>query len=365
MSKKKNAVSWNEKLKDHTSRFSLTAMFAGAAFAILLAALLIVGAAALILVNTGALSIGDGGLITFNQFMALMALVLSIFGIAFSFIFGRLFMLPINTIINMMNRLARGEYKSRIEFEGFLSKNSSVSEMTNSINKMAEELENTEVLRSDFVNNFSHEFKTPIVSIAGFAKLLKTDGLTENQRKEYLDIIEEESRRLSVMATNVLNLTKIENQTILTDISRFNLSEQIRNCVLILEKKWTEKNLDLQLDFNEFFVVGNDELLRQVWLNLLDNAVKFTPFGGTVSVRIGSDGNNVIVDVVNTGSSIPEKDRERVFAKFYQCDTSHSTQGNGVGLAVVKRIVDLHGGSVRVTSENDVTDFTVSLPQKQ
>ena len=342
MSEKKKGVSWNIKLKDHPSRFSLTAMFAGSAFAILLAALLIVGIPALLLVNTG---------------------VLSVFGIAFSFIFGRLFMKPINTIINMMNRLAMGEYKSRIEFEGILSKNPSVKEMTDSINKMAEELENTEVLRSDFVNNFSHEFKTPIVSISGFAKLLKTENITEEQRREYLDIIEEESRRLSAMATNVLNLTKVENQTILTDVSSFNLSEQIRTCVLILEDKWTAKQIDLQLDFDEISVVGSEELLRQVWLNLLDNAIKFTPCGGTVFIRIRQDEKSISVDVANTGSSISSKDGERIFAKFYQCDTSHSTQGNGVGLAVVKRIVDLHSGIVFVESKIDMTTFTVMLPK--
>ena len=356
MSEKKKGVSWNIKLKDHPSRFSLTAMFAGSAFAILLAALLIVGIPALVLVNTGVLSIGEGGLLTFNQFMVLMARVLSVFGIAFSFIFGRL-------LINMMNRLARGEYKSRIEFEGILSKNPSVKEMTDSINKMAEELENTEVLRSDFVNNFSHEFKTPIVSISGFAKLLKTENITEEQRREYLDIIEEESRRLSSMATNVLNLTKVENQTILTDVSSFNLSEQIRTCVLILEDKWTAKQIDLQLDFDEISVVGSEELLRQVWLNLLDNAIKFTPCGGTVFIRIRQDEKSISVDVANTGSSISSKDGERIFAKFYQCDTSHSTQGNGVGLAVVKRIVDLHSGIVFVESKNDMTTFTVMLPK--
>ena len=360
---KTKGVSWNGKLKDHTSRFSLTSMFAGAAFAILLAALLIVGAAALILVNTGALSIGEDGLLTFNQFMGLMALVLIVFGIAFSFIFGRLFMKPINTIINMMNRLATGEYKSRIEFDGILSKNPSVKEMTESINKMAEELENTEVLRSDFVNNFSHEFKTPIVSIAGFAKLLKTESLTDAQRREYLDIIEEESFRLSSMATNVLNLTRVENQTILTDVSTFNISEQIRTCILILEDKWTAKKLDIQLDFDEFDVVGSEELLRQVWLNLLDNAVKFTPSGGTVSVRIRSGEKSISVEIANTGSAIPEKDRERIFAKFYQCDKSHSTQGNGVGLAVVKRIAELHSGAVTVDCANGLTVFTVILPQ--
>ncbi len=363
MNEKKDNIPWNEKLKEHTSRFSLTAMFAGSVFLILLAALIIVGGSALIFVNSGVLSIGEGGVLDFNQFIGLMVLVLIVFGIAFSFILGRLFMKPINAIINLMNRLARGEYSSRLNFESIMSKIPTVRELTDSINRMAEELDNTEVLRSDFINNFSHEFKTPIVSITGFAKLLKSDDISEEQKSEYIDIIEEESRRLSVMATNVLNLTKVENQTILSDVSIFNLSEQIRNCVLVLERKWTEKNLDLQLDFGEYLVNGSEELLFQVWLNIFDNAVKFTPVGGTVTIKIDQTEKYVSVKIINTGSAIPEKDADRIFNKFYQCDTSHSTQGNGVGLAVVKRIVELHSGTIHAKSQNNVTTFDVELPR--
>lgn len=228
---------------------------------------------------------------------------------------------------------------------------------------MSEDLENTELLRLDFVNNFSHEFKTPIVSIAGFAKLLRSSDITEEQRQEYITIIEEESKRLSSMATNVLSLTRVENQTILTDVTKFNLSEQIRNCFLILEAKWTQKALDLVLDIDEYEICANEELLCQVWINLIDNAIKFTPYGGTVTVRIAEDGDSILVTVENTGSTIAPENTRRIFQKFYQEDRSHATPGNGVGLAIVKRVIDLHGGLIWVRSENEVTAFTVKLPK--
>ena len=161
------------------------------------------------------------------------------------------------------------------------------------------------MLRSDFINNFSHEFKTPIVSIAGFAKLLRRGNLTEEQRAEYLSVIEEESLRLSALANNVLSLTRVENQTILTDISEFNLSEQIRGAVLLLADKWTAKDLNIDLGFDECLVCANYELLKQVWINLLDNAVKFSPQNGTVTVEMTETDRSVTVTVTNSGRDIP------------------------------------------------------------
>ena len=358
----------NVKLKEHKSRMSLTLLFACASFAILLAVLLVVAGVSLIMIHTGILPHSELGLVNGYQMVGLMLISSVVLGSAFSFLFGRLFVKPINTIINVMNRLATGDFKARISFGSVFAKHPTVMELTDSINTMAEDLENTEVLRLDFVNNFSHEFKTPIVSIAGFAKLLKSGDLTEEQRQEYLNIIEEESLRLSDMATNVLSLTRVEGQTILTGVTQFNLSEQIRSCFLILENKWTHKALDLKLDFDEVEICANEELLRQVWINIIENAVKFTPYGGTVSVRIvtenttEADGGTVSVTVENTGSYIAPENARRVFQKFYQVDKSHATPGNGVGLAVVKRVVDLHHGLVWFRSENDVTAFIVKLP---
>jgi signal transduction histidine kinase len=272
---------------------------------------------------------------------------------------------PVNKIISQMNRLASGDFKARLENDGIFAKHPSFVEVSDSFNKMAEELDNTEMLRADFVNNFSHEFKTPIVSIAGFAKLLKRGNLTEEQKKEYIDIIEEESLRLSAMATNVLNLTKFENQTILTDVTEFNLSEQLRNSVLELEGKWSKKNIEFNIDFDEHVISGNKDMLRHVWLNLIDNAIKFSPEGGTVEISVRDGGSEYFVSILNRGIEIPPEQREKIFKKFYQADESHASEGNGIGLALVKNVTELHGGKVSVVCENGTTRFTVELPKKQ
>ena len=270
---------------------------------------------------------------------------------------------PVKTLIVQMNRLASGDFKTRLQFSKLISIHPVFAEITESFNTMAQELEGTEMLRSDFINNFSHEFKTPIVSIAGFAQLLKKGNLTEEQKEEYINIIEAESRRLADMATNVLNLTKVENQIILTDVSSFNLSEQIRSCVLLLENKWTEKNIELNIDFKEYKINASEELLKQVWINLIDNAVKFTPVCGYVEIKINPEQDVLNVSVTNTGNDIPMEKQQKIFSKFYQADESHSSEGNGIGLAVVKRVVDLHKGEVKVSSIDGVTTFTVSLPR--
>ena len=272
---------------------------------------------------------------------------------------------PIRNLIDSMDRLASGDFKTRVNVGPIMKRYPSFVVVSESFNKMAEQLENTEMLRSDFINNFSHEFKTPIVSIAGFAKLLRRGNLPPEEQQEYLKIIEEESMRLSYMATNVLNLTKVENQTILSDISEYNLSEQIRSCILLLENKWGKKDLELQLEFGEHTIRANEEQLKQVWINLLDNAIKFAPEGHTVQVSITEQGNKLTVSVRNTGSEIAPEHQKKIFHKFYQADESHADEGNGIGLAIVKKIAQLHQGSADVESGNGVTNFTVTLPKNK
>ena len=265
-------------------------------------------------------------------------------------------------MITQMNRLAAGDFNARLHFGKPLGSHPSFAEAAESFNKMAEELGNTEMLRADFINNFSHEFKTPIVSIAGFARVLKRGNLTEQQKEEYIDVIEEESLRLAAMATNVLDLTKVENQKILADVTRYNLSEQIRSCVLLLENKWTRKELDFDLEFGEYDVRANEELLKQVWINLLDNAVKFSPVGGTVMVRIVRMQRDVTVSITNSGNEISAEDRERIFNKFYQADKSHAAEGNGIGLAIAKQVTQLHRGGITAENGDGTVTFRVSLP---
>ena len=343
---------------------TLTLFLALFVFCILLAAIGLTVLGVFILQWAGVIQGLDEGMdmVTIVIFMSVISLILGWVLVFFSI---RIPLKPIHTLISHMNRLAMGDFETRIESKGILSNHPAMKGISDSFNKLAEGLENTEMLRGDFINNFSHEFKTPIVSIAGFAKLLKRGNLTEEQRIAYLTSIEEESLRLSYMATNVLNLTKIENQTILTDVTEFNLSEQVRSSVLLLESKWGEKNIDLQLDFDEYAVEGNEELLKQVWINLMDNAVKFSPRCGTVILDVSESADTVTVIISNTGPEISPEKKDKIFGKFYQADESHATEGNGIGLAIVKRVIDLHSGSVAVNCKEGMTTFTVTLPRRQ
>ena len=345
-------------------RRALTLLFAGFVFATLFLVVLISGAVLLLLVRTGVLPTQDYDPRSGYMLVGLMILFSTLMGAALTIFASHLISRPVNSIISGMNRLSSGDYKTRIAFSPLLMRQPVVRELTDSFNTMAAELEGTEMLRSDFINNFSHEFKTPIVSIAGFAKLLRYGDLSGQERSEYLAIIEDESMRLSDMATNVLNMTKIENQTILSGVTRFNLSEQLRNCVLLLERKWTEKSLELDLEFDEHLIDGNEDLLRQVWMNLLGNAVKFTPPGGTVRLAAQEAGDALTISVSNTGSSIPPDKLETIFRKFYQADESHAAEGSGLGLAIVRSVVQLHGGEVWAESHDDYTTFTVRLPKR-
>ena len=348
--------------QERKKHFGLISLFIGILF---LVGLINSGVTAMVvyLLVRGGVLVVTGNAVPDTGRLMVISMVFSIpIGLVVALTASKFSLKPVRDLIDGMDRLASGDLGARVNAGSIMRRYPAFVEVTKSFNKMAQELESTEMLRSDFVNNFSHEFKTPIVSIAGLAKVLKRGNLTEAQREEYLSAIEEESMRLSSMATNVLSLTKIENQTILTDVSEYNLSEQIRSCVLLLENKWSRKNIELQLEFEEYNVSASEELMKQVWINLLDNAVKFTPAGHTIQVRISRKAHRIVVDVINTGSQIPKESLNKIFNKFYQADESHATQGNGVGLAIVKRIVQLHGGTISVSSENDVTGFTVELP---
>ncbi len=278
-------------------------------------------------------------------------------GLVLSMFMTKLVLSPFNQLLDGLSRLSSGEYGTRLDF----GKGRAWKTVSTRFNNLATELEKTEILRSDFVNSFSHEFKTPINSINGLIKLLKKGGLSREKQQEYLSIIEDETQRLASMTTNILMLTKLENQGILTNKRTYNLSEQIRSCVLLLERKWTAKNLKLSLDFDEHSVFGNEDMLSQVWMNLLDNAVKFCDKNGELGVRIWTENDKVFTEISNTGAEIAEEDKARIFQKFYRSDKAHAKEGNGIGLSIVKKIVDLHNGDIFLESGNGKTSFTVSL----
>ena len=350
----------NEKDRQNIRR--LTLIFSLIVLAVLLIVLGLSSVTAFILVEFGILS-GEEGIGAWDivLFMAISSIVM---GTIISYISSKMILSPLNMVTSKIKSLANGHFGTRVDFDRIVSRVPSFLELSTVFNKLSEELQNTEMLRSDFINNFSHEFKTPIVSIAGFAKLLKKGNLSEEEQNQYLNAIEEESLRLSSMATNVLNLTKIENQSILTNVSTFNISEQIRSCILILEPKWAKKNIEFQPDFDEFSICASEELLKQVWINLLDNAIKFSHDSSPITLGITENETTLSISITNYGTEISQEIKPKIFNKFYQGDLSHSTQGNGIGLAIVKKIVTLHSGVVSVNSENKSVTFKVTLPKK-
>jgi signal transduction histidine kinase len=266
-------------------------------------------------------------------------------------------------VLDSMEKLKSGDFSVRIDKDKLFGPTPLIK-YSDSFNALAEELESIEMLRSDFVNNFSHEFKTPIVSLRGFASLLKESNLSEDRRKEYVDIIVSESDRLAALATNVLNLSKIESQTILTGCKHFEIGESVRQTLLILEPKWTEKRLAIDINIDEVEFYGNDMLLSQVWLNILDNAVKFSEYDSKLIVNIADSQDSIKFSVRDFGCGMDEFSLKHVFDKFYQGDTSRSSSGHGLGMSIVKKIVELHKGSAEVAdAEGEGTVVTVYLPK--
>lgn len=271
---------------------------------------------------------------------------------------------PLRRLINATEEIKKGHYDVRVTDQTIIGE---LNNLLQSFNSMAGELENTELFRKDFINNFSHEFKTPIVSIRGFARQLQKDNeahmLTDEQRREYTDIIVDESDRLARLSANILMLNKFENQQIVTDKTEFYLDEQIRRAVLILEKQWEAKNIELSLELDEIKYLFNEEMLSQVWINLIGNAIKFSSEGGVISIRCREKDGKAVIDVIDSGDGMDSDTVKKIFDKFYQCDTSHKSEGNGLGLSIVKRIVELAGGEISVISElGKGSTFRVSLP---
>ena len=340
-------------------RFTHLAVVFTFIFAVILAVTLIIVTAGLFVLNAlDVITLPDSS----NIFVAVIiwALASLCVGVITASLLSHIPTRPFQSLIEGMNRLERGDYGTRLHI-GHVSV---MRKLSDSFNALAAELENTEMLRTDFVNNFSHEFKTPIVSILGFAKLLKRKDIPPEKREEYLEIILSEATRLTDMADHVLNLAKIEKQSILTDVAEFNLSEQLRTCVLLLEKKWEQKNLGIDFDEYEYHCTGNEELLKQVWINLLDNAVKFTAEGGRIRVSIREEQKGIAVSVASPGEQIAAETRKRIFERFYQGDSSHATEGTGLGLTIVRKIVELHKGTIAVDYQDGGNVFTVTLPQE-
>lgn len=279
-----------------------------------------------------------------------------------NFLFTRYIYRYLDKISDAMQKVADGDYTVRLDAE----KDQPFRELYRNFNTMAEELGGVEMLKNDFINGYAHELRTPITSINGFAEMLLNDDgtLSREEKRSYLEIIASESRRLADLAGNSLLMSRLDTQKIIPDKKPFSLDEQLRRCSILLSGQWTEKELDMTMDLDEAVYVGDYDLMQHLWINLLTNAVKYTPKGGSITVTLKNEEKFIAVSVADTGKGISPEDRERIFDKYYQTDKSHSKRGLGLGLAICKRIVQLCNGTLEVESEVGVgSTFTVRLPK--
>ena len=266
-------------------------------------------------------------------------------------------------IIEALRQIAKGDYN--------ISLNSHIgphpySEIVDSINHMAVELNQIEQLRQEFISNISHEIQSPLTSIGGFAKVLQNDGLSKEERRHYLEIIETESMRLAKLSENLLKLTSLESEHHPFELKRYRLDKQLRRIVLACEPQWVEKAIKLDIDLEEAFTVADEELMSQVWQNLMNNSIKFTPSEGLISIHLRQSNLETVVQISDTGIGIVEEDLPHIFERFFIADKSRnrSSSGSGLGLAIVKKIVDMHNSTISVHSKlGEGTIFRVALPQ--
>ncbi len=271
---------------------------------------------------------------------------------------------PVRIITDFIKRIMAGDYKARIEKDdSALLSMGDFEEVADYFNDMARELEGVETLQSDFTANVSHEMKTPLAVIKNYTALLKTPGLPEDKRLEYAEEAGAAADRLSALVTNILKLNKLENRQIFPEKEEYDLGEQLCGCMLNFESQWESKGLEIETDIEDGVTVTADgELLALVWNNLISNAVKFTD-SGRISISLKRDGDSATVRIADTGCGISAKDGKHIFEKFYQADTSHATGGNGLGLALVKRVIDIEGADISVESEpGKGSVFTVRIP---
>lgn len=345
-----------QKTKEQLSpmRRKISAMLTLQTFFVVLIVVVVAGAIALMyrVAITDMLTIG-----VLSMLVPIVVLVTLV-----NFLFTRYIYRYLDKISDAMQKVADGDYTVRLDAE----KDQPFRELYRNFNTMAEELGGVEMLKNDFINGYAHELRTPITSINGFAEMLLNDDgtLSREEKRSYLEIIASESRRLADLAGNSLLMSRLDTQKIIPDKKPFSLDEQLRRCSILLSGQWTEKELDMTMDLDEAVYVGDYDLMQHLWINLLTNAVKYTPKGGSITVTLKNEEKFIAVSVADTGKGIPPEDRERIFDKYYQTDKSHSKRGLGLGLAICKRIVQLCNGTLEVESEVGVgSTFTVRLPK--
>jgi len=284
-----------------------------------------------------------------------------IIGITVSIVINIILLRPVVKLSKAMKQVASGDFSIRM---GTDSQIQEIRDSYESFNLMVKELENTETLQTDFVANVSHEFKTPINAIEGYATLLQGGSETKQQR-DYVDRILMNTRRLSTLVGNILLLSKVSNNAIPVLKTTYRVDEQIRQAILLLEPRWTEKNIEFDVDLEEVVWNGPENLMHHVWNNLIGNAIKFGPVDGTVCIKLKQTDGRFCFSVSDQGTGVPEDEVQHIFHKFYQLDSSHKQEGNGLGLALVKQIVDGCNGMINVENlPEGGCSFSVMLPME-
>lgn len=281
-------------------------------------------------------------------------------GVTLSAIVGHRILKPILKFSDALQEVSEGNFHVQVSETQRIEE---LAQMAAIFNRMMQQLQNTETVHEDFIANLSHEFKTPLASIEGYAVLLKDKRLSPAEHNEYVDRIIRATHRLSSLSGNILKISRLESQEIITDKKPYRLDEQLRQAVLLLEADWNKKNLDLDIRLENVVYYGNDELLMQVWLNLLSNAIKFTPEGGSITIQL-TQTDRIKAVIRDTGIGMDSETAKHIFDKFYQGDTSRKSEGNGLGLAIVSRIVKLCSGTIQTdTAPGEGSAFIVCLPK--
>lgn len=282
-----------------------------------------------------------------------------IIGVTVSIVINIILLRPVVKLSKAMKKVAAGDFGIRLESDSRIQE---IRDSYESFNLMVQELEATETLQTDFVANVSHEFKTPINAIEGYATLLQGSGESE-QEKGYVERILMNTRRLSTLVGNILLLSKVSNHAIPIAKTTYRLDEQIRQAIVLLEPRWTERNVDFDVDMDELMWNGPENLMHHVWSNLIGNAIKFGPEGGMIRISLKRTDGRYVFSVADDGNGVPEEERQRIFHKFYQLDSSHKQEGNGLGLALAKQIIDSCNGEIKVENiAEGGCRFVVCLP---
>lgn len=336
---------------------SLWWYFVSLVFLIMLSSLLIMAPLAFMYIRFANTSLH--GRVPFSPILVVVLLSLVI-GSIITIMVGKKILSPITIFSNAAKEIAKGNFEINLNESHRINE---IREMAHHFNIMAQELRSIETLRNDFVVNVSHEFKTPIASIEGYATLLQDKTITEEEHDEYTEMIIGSARQLSMLSGNILKISKLENQEVISEKKEYRLDEQLRQAILLLETMWEPKQMTLNIELKKVNYYGNEELMMQVWLNLLGNAIKFTQEGGEISVHLVPQHDYISIIISDNGIGMEKNVKKHIFEKFYQGDHARSAEGNGLGLPLVRRIINLCGGTIEVESEFGVgSTFTVKLP---